>query len=70
MASANDSAAQLFEQLSIFPDIPETDTFVDYSKKKHPGYVQKSSDGFPSYYAVVGPKGVVAFTQATREDNA
>ncbi|KAI7884979.1 mitochondrial biogenesis AIM24-domain-containing protein [Mucor mucedo] len=68
LAAANDSAAQLFEQSSIFPSVPESE-FIDYTKKKHPGYAQKSTDGFPSCYAVVGPKGAVAFTPATREEN-
>lgn len=70
LAAANDSASQLFENSSIFPHpSPETDTFADYTKKKHPGFAQKSTDGFPSCYAQVGPNGVVAFIPATRDEN-
>jgi hypothetical protein len=62
LASANDSASQLFEQSTeIFPESTEKQPFIDYTKKKHPGYAQKSTDGNPSYYAEVGPRGVVAF---------
>lgn len=66
LASVNDSAYQLFEQSSIFPNAP-AESIVDYTKKKHPGYAQKSVDGFPSCYAEVGPKGVVSFTTVQRD---
>ncbi|KAG2233535.1 mitochondrial biogenesis AIM24-domain-containing protein [Thamnidium elegans] len=67
LAAANDSASQLFENSAVFPNSTETDTFVGYTKKKHAGYAQKSTDGFPSCYAQVGPNGVVAFIPATRD---
>lgn len=66
LASVNDSASQLFEQSSIFPNAP-AETAIDYTKKKHPGYAQKSVDGFPSCYAEVSSKGVVSFTTAQRD---
>lgn len=67
LASVNDSASQLVEQSSIFPENPEPTKFVDYSSKTHPGYAKKSTDGFPSCYAQVGPKGVVSFISAERD---
>ncbi|KAI8370118.1 mitochondrial biogenesis AIM24-domain-containing protein [Choanephora cucurbitarum] len=63
LAAANDSASQLFEQSNdIFPPGPP-EPLQDYSssKKKHPGYAQKSVDGRPSYYAQVGPRGQITF---------
>lgn len=70
MAAANDSASQLFEQSTeIFPESKEKPSFIDYTKKRHPGYAQKSTDGNPSYYAEVGPKGVVAFIPSPQKQH-
>ncbi|KAI8379008.1 mitochondrial biogenesis AIM24-domain-containing protein [Blakeslea trispora] len=69
LAAANDSASQLFEQSNdVFPPGPP-EPFQDYSltKKKHPGYAQKSVDGRPSYYAQVGSGGQITFV-ANQQD--
>jgi hypothetical protein len=61
LAATTDSASQLFERSTeIFPPGPPepVDQFVT---KKHPGYAQKSTEGRPSYYAQVGPKGTIEF---------
>ncbi|CEJ02335.1 hypothetical protein RMCBS344292_16342 [Rhizopus microsporus] len=64
LAAVNDSTNQLFEQSSIFPAEEPERVLPTTLKRKHPGYAQKSEGGFPSYYAEVGPKGVVSFNKA------
>ncbi|CEG66695.1 hypothetical protein RMATCC62417_03230 [Rhizopus microsporus] len=64
LAAVNDSTNQLFEQSSIFPAEEPERMLPTALKRKHPGYAQKSEGGFPSYYAEVGPKGVVSFNKA------
>lgn len=67
IAAANDSASQLFEKSTeIFPAAP-AEVIDPLTKKKHPGYAQKSSNGRPSYYAEIGSKGTVEFVPARQE---
>ncbi|KAI8341799.1 mitochondrial biogenesis AIM24-domain-containing protein [Chlamydoabsidia padenii] len=78
IASVNDSASQLFEQASIFPDpAPGQETTANHlstasglfnlgKKKHHPGYAEKSTDGKPSFYAEIGSDGKVVFV-STKE---
>ncbi|CEP18426.1 hypothetical protein [Parasitella parasitica] len=59
LLNANDSVSQLFEKSTeIFPAAPAevAETLI---KKKHPGYAQESTNGLPSYYAEIGPKGTI-----------
>ncbi|KAG0167113.1 hypothetical protein DFQ29_000634 [Apophysomyces sp. BC1021] len=67
LAAANDSATQLFEQSALFPApaAPSLDEPNASKKGRHPGYAtEKSTNGWPSYYAEVGSKGVVVFVPA------
>jgi hypothetical protein len=67
IAAANDSASQLFEKSTeIFPAAP-AEAIDSLTKKKHPGYAQKSSNGRPSYYAEIGSKGTIEFVPAKQE---
>ncbi|KAF7724615.1 hypothetical protein EC973_000859 [Apophysomyces ossiformis] len=67
LAAVNDSATQLFEQSALFPAPVASAMEGPNAPKKgrHPGYAtEKSIDGRPTYYAEVGPKGVVTFVPA------
>ncbi|ORZ09203.1 mitochondrial biogenesis AIM24-domain-containing protein [Absidia repens] len=78
LAAVNDSASQIFDQASIFPDpTPGRELSTNHptassglfnfgKKTHHPGYAEKSTDGKPSFYAEIGPNGKAIFV-STKE---